>query len=85
MNKKIDTMSHFHQKMMKNKNALGVNFLQAKNTRVNFATYAPTLTAARCLTLRRKTIIESDAIEQGCATFFPKGPLFTTLLVWRAT
>ena len=28
---------------MKNKNALGVSFLQAKNTRVQLATYVPTL------------------------------------------
>ena len=28
---------------MKNQNALGVTFLQAKNTRVQLATYAPTL------------------------------------------
>ena len=31
------------QKKVKNKNALGVTFLQAKNTRVQLATYAPTL------------------------------------------
>ena len=43
LNKKIDTMFFLHQKKVKNKNALGVTFLQAKNTRVQLATYAPTL------------------------------------------
>ena len=40
---KIDTMFHLHHRGVRNKNALGVKFLQAKNTQVKSATYAPTL------------------------------------------
>ena len=43
LNKKIDTMFFGHQKKVKNKNALGVPFLQAKNTRAQLATHVPTL------------------------------------------
>ena len=43
LNKKMDTMFFLTSEEGEEQNALGVSFLQAKNTRVQLATYAPTL------------------------------------------